>query len=188
MKKQAIYIAALIAVTPAWAINKCTTDGEVVFQDAPCAAGTGGQIEVRPASGAGSSSSQDAVFANAMATGKIMIGMSATHVQRAWGSPDKINVSTGSYGRHEQWVYRRGNSGDQYVYLENGVVTSVQSPEGLASVPSPARGHRSRELCLTPHEVHDLETSASSITISEEERQRLQARIKHAHSCWAAAR
>ena len=44
--------ASLLATTPVWAINKCTsTDGKVVFQDAPCA-GSGVKIEVRPASGA----------------------------------------------------------------------------------------------------------------------------------------
>lgn len=44
--------AAFLAVSPAWAVNKCTgPDGSVVFQDAPCA-GKGGAITVRPASGA----------------------------------------------------------------------------------------------------------------------------------------
>lgn len=43
--------AALLAATPAWAINKCKTpEGKTVFQDAPCA-GQGEKIEVRPASG-----------------------------------------------------------------------------------------------------------------------------------------
>jgi hypothetical protein len=37
---------------PVWAINKCTApDGKVSFQDAPCNVGTGGHIDVRPASG-----------------------------------------------------------------------------------------------------------------------------------------
>ena len=32
--------AALLAATPAWAINKCKTpEGKTVFQDAPCAGG-----------------------------------------------------------------------------------------------------------------------------------------------------
>jgi hypothetical protein len=46
---------AAAAVSPAWAINKCTgADGKVVFQDAPCT--DGGKSEtlmVRPASGRG---------------------------------------------------------------------------------------------------------------------------------------
>lgn len=46
--------AALLCLAPgaSWAINKCTgPDGKTVFQDAPCAPGRGGRIEVKPASG-----------------------------------------------------------------------------------------------------------------------------------------
>lgn len=51
MKKTALLAAALLAASPAWAINKCTgADGKLVFQDAPCA-GKGEAIDVRPASG-----------------------------------------------------------------------------------------------------------------------------------------
>lgn len=51
--KTAWVFAGLLAVTPAWAINKCTgADGKVVFQDAACP-GKGEKIDVRPASGAG---------------------------------------------------------------------------------------------------------------------------------------
>lgn len=54
MRLQYIAVAGLLAglYNPAWAINKCTgPTGQVTFQDAPCATGTGGRIEVRPASG-----------------------------------------------------------------------------------------------------------------------------------------
>lgn len=41
-----------LAPSASWAINKCIgLDGKTVFQDAPCAPGRGGQIEVKPASG-----------------------------------------------------------------------------------------------------------------------------------------
>ena len=47
-----IACAALLLIAPAHAINKCRTpDGKTIFQDAPCAPGQGGKIEVRPASG-----------------------------------------------------------------------------------------------------------------------------------------
>lgn len=49
-------------------------------------------------------------------------GMTAQEVRgSAWGSPDKINRDTYSWGVKEQWVY----DGRGYVYLEDGVVTSV---------------------------------------------------------------
>jgi ankyrin repeat protein len=51
------------------------------------------------------------------------IGMSAKEVEEsAWGKPSKINKTTTKYGVSEQWVY----SGYRYIYLENGVVTSIQ--------------------------------------------------------------
>lgn len=50
------------------------------------------------------------------------IGMTADQVRRsAWGSPDKINKDTYSWGVKEQWVYNDYG----YVYLENGIVTSI---------------------------------------------------------------
>ena len=47
-----IALTALFLIAPAHAINKCRTpDGKIAFQDAPCAPGQGGKIDVRPASG-----------------------------------------------------------------------------------------------------------------------------------------
>jgi hypothetical protein len=56
-------------------------------------------------------------------------GMTADEVRLSWGNPTKINTSIGSYGKNEQWVYDKGNFVRQYVYVENGRVTSVQSQE-----------------------------------------------------------
>ncbi len=57
--KQIVFLAAvLLAASPVWAVNKCTgPDGKVSFQDAPCANGRGGKIDVKPASGHGSDAS-----------------------------------------------------------------------------------------------------------------------------------
>ncbi len=53
---------------------------------------------------------------------KPKIGMSANEVKAtSWGSPDKINRTENSSGIHEQWVYKKHG----YVYLDNGVVTSI---------------------------------------------------------------
>lgn len=54
MKKPLLLAAIAVALlsSPAWAVNKCQVNGKTVFQDAPCPLGaTGGEIEVRPASG-----------------------------------------------------------------------------------------------------------------------------------------
>lgn len=60
----------------------------------------------------------------AIAENKIFIGMSTDQVKEAWGKPYKINISTGRYGTHEQWVMHGG--GSTYVYFDNGIMTSLQ--------------------------------------------------------------
>lgn len=51
MRLQCAWIMLAVAmVSPAWAINKCTIDGQVVFQDAACP-GKGETLVVKPASG-----------------------------------------------------------------------------------------------------------------------------------------
>ena len=56
MRFNALLVGFAMCLAPAaWAVNKCTgADGKVVFQDAPCADGKGGKIDVKPASGFGS--------------------------------------------------------------------------------------------------------------------------------------
>lgn len=51
------------------------------------------------------------------------IGMSADEVRSSnWGSPRDINKTITAYGVSEQWVYY----GYKYIYLDDGVVTSIQ--------------------------------------------------------------
>lgn len=58
------------------------------------------------------------------ARGGVRIGMTAAQVRAStWGKPRSVNRSSGAYGVHEQWVYGNGN----YLYLENGQVTSIQN-------------------------------------------------------------
>ena len=51
------------------------------------------------------------------------IGMTAEMCREAWGTPDDINRSSGSWGVHEQWCYDWGG----YLYMENGKLTSIQN-------------------------------------------------------------
>ncbi len=53
---------------------------------------------------------------------KISINMTKEQLLLSWGQPRNINESVGSWGVNEQWIYE-----SQYVYIENGVVTSFQS-------------------------------------------------------------
>jgi hypothetical protein len=47
--------------------------------------------------------------------------MSKAMVEESWGEPNNINKTSGSFGVHEQWVYK-----DQYLYFENGKLTTIQ--------------------------------------------------------------
>lgn len=153
MKVRICLLASAMSVIafPAWAINKCTVNGKVVYQDAPCLDAK--KVDI---SGAGKAdpnsegtaywkreaerqsrekSEQDARDAHhqkvqaAIYGKRVFRGMTSAEVVRSWGNPTKINTSIGSYGKHEQWVYDRGDFKAQYVYIENGVVTGMQSPE-----------------------------------------------------------
>lgn len=54
---------------------------------------------------------------------KIFIGMTAEQLRAAWGRPENVNSTIHANSRHEQWVYGTGN----YVYVEDGVITSLQT-------------------------------------------------------------
>lgn len=62
-------------------------------------------------------------YADLILQGKVRIGMTAEMCREAWGTPDDINRSSGSWGVHEQWCYDWGG----YLYMENGKLTSIQN-------------------------------------------------------------
>jgi len=53
---------------------------------------------------------------------QFFIGMTAEMVIDSLGAPNDRNISVGSWGKHEQWVYPN----NLYLYIENGVLTSYQ--------------------------------------------------------------
>lgn len=57
---------------------------------------------------------------------KIGVGLRNVEVIYSVGYPDKINTTTNTGGTHEQWVYGSPIYGANYVYLDNGIVTSYQ--------------------------------------------------------------
>ena len=138
------FVAATIVLTcsmSVWAINKCTDKtGKVTYQEHACSNSDASSqaVKASPSMSVGDEAAGQARLAkiksdnakfDAMIDGKVMTGMSESQVQSSWGRPTKINRSVGSYGVHEQWVYDRGRNGAQYIYFENGVVSSMQSPQ-----------------------------------------------------------
>ena len=60
----------------------------------------------------------------AIAKGRVSIGMTSEQVLLAWGSPTANNRTTSDYGVHEQWCY--GEFCNPAVYIEDGIVRSIQ--------------------------------------------------------------
>jgi len=56
--------------------------------------------------------------------GEIYIGMTDDQVKASWGLPKDINRSVGSWGVHEQWIYKKNKT--YYLYVKNNVLTSWQ--------------------------------------------------------------
>lgn len=111
--------AALLVLTtaPAWAVNKCTgPDGKIVFQDALCDVTSKKAEPVK-------------IWDSRLVDGggKVSIGMSEEEVLRAWGAPDSVNKTISTSGVRKQLVYGRGLRNQQYLYIENGVLRTIQS-------------------------------------------------------------
>lgn len=185
-------VAAALLVSPAWAVNKCTgPDGGVVFQDAPCA-GKVEVLKVSPAMGHGATPSavdgaararaeSAAVNRRADIRGAIerrepMIGMTEAELLQAMGNPDRANLAKYKGNPHNQLIYERG-ARTLYVYTDAGVVKAIQNSESIGAA------RRAAVRCLTPLEIRSMETSASSITLSEEDRVQRRKEIAEARKC-----
>ncbi len=124
----ATVFAALLLSTPAWAVHKCKDQyGRTVYQESPCES-TAKQLDfkLQPVP---ETTPYDSAINAAIAKGKVAIGMTSEQVIRSWGRPTKVNKTITAQSDNEQWVYDRGRFRAQYVYLENGIVRSVQSPD-----------------------------------------------------------
>lgn len=62
-------------------------------------------------------------YANNILNKNIVMGMTKEMVIEAIGQPDDNNITKGSWGTHEQWVYDKE---DMYIYFENDKLTTIQ--------------------------------------------------------------
>jgi len=146
--RAALLAAALMLCASAQAqVYKCKEGDKFVFSDVPCADGT--KVSTKPAAGSGDEMERykasidlqrmksqlrqtDVERSNARrrATAvderKVMTGMTADEVTASWGAPSRINRGLYAGKVQEQWIYDRKNGYMQYVYLENGIVTTAQ--------------------------------------------------------------
>lgn len=196
MIRFAMGLLLAVACTQAMAVNKCTgADGKVVFQDAPCE-GRGEPVKVWPSGPSPSSVSgpddalqrarrqaelegihQRADIRAAIERGEPAVGMSRSQLEQALGAPDAVNADQQGGLRTEQLIFDRPGQ-SWYVITENGVVVSIQYR------PSAKRERLGRAgRCPTPQEIRSMETSASSITLSERERLERLRQIGEARRC-----
>jgi len=117
------------------AIFQCEVNGKKVYQDQPCNGAASTEIDPHPAtagicapqettSDGGDLLAESARIRLAIEKGTIVTGMNADQVRQSWGSPTHVNYSYTGGSNREQWVYRRGKTSAQYVYLVSGRVTS----------------------------------------------------------------
>ena len=66
-------------------------------------------------------------FIKLIAERKVAIGMTKVEVVYAWGSPNDINRTISSNSTWEQWVFGNPIYGANYVYFDDGIVTSMQN-------------------------------------------------------------
>lgn len=179
--------AALIAALAPFALQlahssevyRCKDEGgRTVIQQAPCIDGS--KVRVRPASGPGGGESSRAEsttnqeIISAIAHGQPAVGMSRAQLDSVMGPPTRVNHSNYRGSKRDQIVYRRPD-GTWYVYVADGRVESLQF---LDRGPAPVRSN-----CPTALEIRNLETSASSVTITDEQRRSLRTRIDDAKRC-----
>lgn len=151
-----LLVLTLIATSVQAQVYRCTADGRTVYSQMPCAADERDVEKVQifdrgpaeddaAAARARAEGLRDRVSAdrereqsqrefnrrvtNAIAAKKVFVGMTADDVRRSWGRPDRINRTVTGSTVSEQWIYDRGNYKSQYVYVRNGEVTSLQSPD-----------------------------------------------------------
>lgn len=185
LRYQAVWRLAplLLAVAlPAHAqVFRCKQpDGRIAYQDTPCA--TGEQKKVAsPASGSAPSGDapppidykqqlneldRRSKIREAIANGTPMVSMTRAELDSAMGRPDSVN--TGQYGTssQDQLVYRRG-SRTLYVYVKDGVVTSIQNNQNVQAARKP---------CPTESEIKRIELDMS--TLQNRDNQQLQTELR----------
>lgn len=139
-RKIFVFVTLLVVVGSSSAeIFKCPIQGKIVYQEIPCQDGAkvnmSGAGKADPTSTYSLKQQRDAIdnarqsrIYNAILENKIVTGMTGDEVIRSWGKPSKINTTVSGSGTSEQWVYSREKIGtDQYVYLDNGIVRTIQS-------------------------------------------------------------
>jgi hypothetical protein len=171
-----------LALTPVWAVNKCTgPDGALSFQEAPCASTAKAEalkLDAAPTTPPSAGELRWRSELNrALLRGEPLVGMTESDLQRAMGQPTQINRGNHGGESQNQFVYERRDR-TWYVATRDGRVSSIQNAERteaplVTTAPAPEAPP-----CPSPLAFRNLETSASSTTRRESERRALQRQVR----------
>ncbi len=189
----ALACASTFATTPAWAVNKCKgPDGKTVFQDTPCADGSGERVRINsngnPVSPSANADAKQSIanlkaqndMAAAIRERRPLVGMTLKQLNEAMGTPTRVNADNVAGNTSDQVIFERSNE-TWLVYTRNGVVESIQHRPGAPIGYAPAE--RSSRRCPTNLEIENAKTSASSITLTDAQRAEKMQLVRDMQSC-----
>lgn len=126
MRIVVLLLGSLALPALSFAAFKCeSADGKVMFTDQPCPSNHTSETITVKKEKKSTYTPLPRNCDNYDVADKINIGMTEAAAHDACGYPDDINRTQNAYGTQEQWVYGTFPH-SAYVYIENGVVTSIQ--------------------------------------------------------------
>ncbi len=169
MKRKEVFIKAVAlgffcigAPQAVHAQYKCVhSDGAVTFQQVPCPTGNRSERIVIKSAPSSPDGERPIEIRAGIAAQRPVVGMTLKELQRAMGTPDKVNA--GQYGTNtsNQLIYYRGDR-TLYVYTENGIVRSIQNMEGGKIEISQPTATRTKA-CPSAREIRDIEIEINKI-------------------------
>ncbi|MGB7479640.1 MAG: DUF4124 domain-containing protein [Burkholderiaceae bacterium] len=177
----------LISSAASAQVYKCHVDGKTVYTDAPCDVGSQQvkKIDVPPSDPEGETVARLELAAQkrrlqmreAIQAGVPMVSMTQSELAEALGAPNRINTGDYASGSHDQLIYDRGDR-TWYVYVTNGVVSSVQNTERIGS------RHWQRAPCPTAIDIRNMEFDATKFGVQNTpEGRALRRKIQEAKNC-----
>jgi hypothetical protein len=169
-------VALLAGAASAQTIYRCEgPGGQPVFQQHPCANG-GRTVDARAAN---SPMAADPDVARRLAREREGT-MTEDEMFLRWGQPVLTNTDRFGNSVSRQHVYRYADGSSRYVYTRDGIVVGMQ--ERPAAGPGGLAG-RGGEPCYSEQQIRAERVSASSITLSERQRQEYERRISEMERC-----
>ncbi|NHK99806.1 DUF4124 domain-containing protein [Rubrivivax benzoatilyticus] len=173
-------VALLAGAASAQTVYRCEgPGGQTVFQQQPCANG-GRAVDARPAN---SPMSTDPDVARRLAREREGT-MTEDEMFQRFGQPVLTNTDRFGNSVSRQHIYRYADGSSRYVYTRDGIVVGMQERPAEAPAPGYVRPvGNGTEPCYSEQQIRAERVSASSITLSERQRQERERRISEMERC-----